>query len=171
MNVSWKVLLLLTLLCGCQNKCSSSHSKMGPEEVVEAYLNIALNMNHVSQKYELMEYTTSNLKAALAGATDETIMEAYIDRQYKFERFSLVGREDITPRETQISFQLAYSELPHDHEKKPDGSEAEDTAITTENTVSLTRENGMWFISDVVGNKTAFDFPISELSRITPSSH
>jgi hypothetical protein len=29
------------------------------------------------------------------------------------------------------------------------------------------RENGVWYIRDVLGNKTSIDFPVSEESRIT----
>ncbi len=39
--------------------------------------------------------------------------------------------------------------------------------MTTENSVSVVKENGVWLIRDVLGNKTSIDFPVSEESRIT----
>ena len=38
--------------------------------------------------------------------------------------------------------------------------------VTTENTVGVVRENGYWLIRDVLGNKTAIDFPVAPESRI-----
>ena len=42
-------------------------------------------------------------------------------------------------------------------------------SITTENTVSMIREDHKWYIKEVVGNKTSIDFPISDLSIIRGS--
>jgi len=46
---------------------------MTADQVVEAYLNIAFNMESVEQKSLLLEYATGALKDAIAGATEETI--------------------------------------------------------------------------------------------------
>ncbi|MBI2603044.1 MAG: hypothetical protein HYW48_08305 [Deltaproteobacteria bacterium] len=148
---------LVILLAACT--CTPTHRDMSAEEVVEAYLNTALNMETVEEKHELMQYTTGNLKDAIAGATDETIHDAYIVNRYKLSRFSLVSRRDLTPRETEISFRLAY-------EDRKEGSE-EAVKVVTENTVALTKEKGRWLIRDVIGNRTSIDFPISEASRIS----
>jgi hypothetical protein len=163
-NFSFRIFILLLSLTACQKMCSKSQEDMSPEEVVEAYLGIALNMEKVEQKYALMEFTTGNLMAAIAGASDETIKKAYIERRYKIERYSLVERKDITPRETQVTFQLSYKEFAEGHP----GDEDAAVQVTTENAVVLMKEKSKWLIRDVIGHKTSFDFPVSELSKITP---
>ncbi|NRA44689.1 MAG: hypothetical protein HRU09_07020 [Oligoflexales bacterium] len=161
-NLPWKVYLASFLLTACSTMCSKSHEEMSAEEVVEAYLDFALNITDVSEKEELMEFTTGNLEAALAGATDETFMTAYVERKYKITRFSLLERRDRTPRETEITFQLTYRDIPEGSNDIKDAPE-----VTTENTVAVIKEKGKWLVREVVGNKTTFDFPTSELSKIT----
>ena len=135
---------------------------MSAEEVVQAYLDTAFNMEKVEQKKDLMAYTIGPLKDAIAGATDETIKTAYIDKRYKLQRFALVDRRDRTPHETEITFQLSYKELPEGV-----SDEAQAVQIVTENKVVAVKDNGVWFIREVVGNRTSFDFPVLPSSRIT----
>src|SRR4051812_9055175 len=108
--LSLKFILLCLALVGCTRSCTT-RSEMTAEDVVEAYLNVALNMEKVEQKKLLLEYATGPLKDAIAGATDETFKKAYLDRRYQLQRFALVSRKDNTPRETEISFHLTYKEL------------------------------------------------------------
>lgn len=159
---SWNAYLMCFLLTACSSMCSKSHEEMSAEEVVEAYLDLALNIGDISEKDELMEFTTGNLEAALAGADDETFKIAYVDRKYKITRFSLLERRDRTPRETEITFQLTYKDIP---EGASDPSSAPE--VVTENTVVVIKEKGKWLVREVVGNKTTFDFPTSELSKIS----
>jgi hypothetical protein len=136
---------------------------MSAEKVVEEYLNIALNMNSVEEKEHLMEYTTGNLEAALSGADDKAIQIAYVDKRYNLKNYSLVERRDRTPRETEVTYELTYSEL-------AEGQKAEDAPVTTtENTVSVIRKKGAWYISDVLGNKTSIEFPVTEMNTINAS--
>ena len=162
----WRMILVTVLLSGCTGMCSTSRKDMTPEQVVEAYLDTALNMTEVNQRQLLAEYTTGNLKSALDSATPEQIRQAYVDRRYEIRTYSVVERRDRTPRETEITFQLTYKDLGID----PKTVAAEEAAtVTTENTVSVVKEDGLWLVRDVMGNKTSIDFPVSEDSRITAS--
>ncbi|MEN9835423.1 MAG: hypothetical protein RL011_1616, partial [Pseudomonadota bacterium] len=71
-------------------------------------------------------------------------------------------RKDRTPRETEISFQLTYNDLGVENATPQDAPK-----VTTENTVSVIKANGLWMIRDVLGNKTSIDFPVSAESRIS----
>jgi hypothetical protein len=135
---------------------------MSPEQVVEGYLDKALNMKEISERDQLADYTTGNLKAAIESASPETIKSAYIDRTYKLKNYSVIERRDRTPRETEITFRLTYQDL-----VPATKAETEAPEVTTENTVVLIKESGAWLIRDVVGNKTSIDFPVSEESKIT----
>jgi hypothetical protein len=147
----------LIAIIGCERFCEKSHKKMTPEEVVEAYLNVAFNMTSVSQRTKLMKYTTGPLREAIAQVSVDTIRRAYIERNYKPESYTVVERRDRTPRETEITFQLVYRELGKDPKKKP-----EDTPlVTTENTVSVVKEKDLWLIRNVLNKKTTFDFPLA----------
>ncbi len=149
--------VLFFFLTACTKMCSKPHSEMGAEEVLEAYLNIALNMERQEQKYDLMEYTTAELKTVLAGADEETIGEAYIDKRYSIEKFSIVERKDLSPREIQLTFHLQYKE-----KQAHEPTNKQSATITTESSVILLKENEKWYIAEVAGNKTNFDFPLGE---------
>ena len=137
---------------------------MTAEQVVEAYLNVALNMEKIEQKALLLDYATGTLKDAIAGASDETIRKAYLERRYTLKRFAIISRKDKTPRESEITYLLTYNELP---EGVRDESKA--VTITTENTVELVRENSLWYIRNVIGSATSFDFPVSAVEKVTPN--
>jgi hypothetical protein len=136
---------------------------MTPEQVVEAYLDIALNMTDVDQRDLLLEYTTGNLRESIEQASDEVIKEAYVDRKYELENYSVVERRDRTPRETEITFQIEFKDLGTAEESDP----ATAPKVTTENTVSVVKKDQIWLIRDVLGNKTSIDFPVSKDSQIT----
>jgi hypothetical protein len=156
------LVMLAFALVGCVRSCGGkSHRDMTPEQVVEAYLDVALNMTDVSQRADLLEYTTGRLREAIESVSEDTIRAAYIDRKYKIKRYSVVQRDDRTPRETEITFQLEYNDL-----GTAGGKVDESPLVKTENRVSVIREKGFWLIRDVVGNKTAIDFPVSADSRI-----
>ena len=157
-----KLMFLSLFLTGCTSMCSKNRANMTPEQVVEGYLDVALNMNDVSERDRLLDFTTGNLKAAIESASAETIKVAYVDRKYKIENYSVVERRDRTPRETEITFQLTYHDLGTDKKKADEGPK-----VTTENTVSVVKENSIWLVRDVLGNKTSIDFPVSEESRIS----
>ena len=134
---------------------------MSPEQVVESYLNIALNMTEVSQRDELIVYTVGALREAIEGADKSVIKQNFIDRHYNLKRFTLVERRDITPREVEITFQLEYNEL-----EKKDSKPDESALVKTENTVSVIRKQGYWFIRDVIGAKTSIDFALTSENHI-----
>lgn len=159
----WIVAVMVLTIAGCTRGCGKTRGDMTPDQVVEAYLDIALNMSDVDEREVLMEYTTGNLKEAIAGASEETIRKAYIDRSYKISSYSVVERRDRTPRETEITFRLEYLDLG----TNKDIDESKAPKVTTENTVSVIKESGIWLIRDVMGNKTSIDFPVSEESQIT----
>lgn len=163
MKFPWTLILCSLVITGCTSMCSGGNRKeQTPEQVVEAYLDVALNMKSVDEREQLVQFTTGNLKAAIEAASPETIKAAYVDRRYNLLNYSVVERRDRTPRETEVTFQLTYNDLGADLKNAKDAPK-----VTTENTVSVVRENGVWYIRDVLGNKTSIDFPVSEESRIT----
>jgi hypothetical protein len=158
----WKLALLALAFTGCTSMCGVKRANMSPEQVVEGYLDVALNMQDVSERDHLLEFTTGPLKAAIEGASPEVIRGAYVDRKYEIVNYSVVERKDRTPRETEITFQLTYNDF------GTAGKTAKEAPkVTTENTVSVVKESGVWMIRDVLGNRTSIDFPVSEESRVT----
>lgn len=146
------------LLIGCTKMCSSGRETMTPEEVVQAYLDISLNMTEVAQKKELLKLTTGVLKSALEGASDDLVSSAFIKQNFKLERYSVVERRDRTPRETEITFYMSYKNLGPDKSIKPENA----PQTTTENTVSVVKRDGAWYIADVLGKKTSIDFILGD---------
>jgi hypothetical protein len=140
-------------LVACDARCSKPQSKMTAEEVLESYLYIALNMENLEQRQDLQRLTSGALKAAIAGATDETMYDAYIRPQYKIESYSVVQTNDISETEKEITYQLNYKEV-RDHD-------AHAMAVRTKNTVKMIHEDGKWFVDDVKGVTSHLDFPIT----------
>lgn len=157
-------LLSFLFLVGCSKMCGSGRNDMTPEQVVQTYLDISLNMTKVEQKQNLMKLTTGNLKNALVQAPDDVITAAFIKQNYKLERYSVVERRDRTPRETEITFLLTYRNLGTDKNADPETA----PKTTTENTLSVVKEDGAWFIRDVLGKKTAIDFLLDEEIKAGP---
>ena len=152
-------------LIGCSRMCETSREDFTPEEVVEAYLNISLNMSSLDEKEALLLLTTGNLKTALQQASDETLMSAFIKKNLLLESYAVIERRDRTPRETEVTFEIAFRNL---GPKKNKVDPKKTPLVTTENTVSVRKEEGIWLIHDVLGKKTNIDFPISAEETITP---
>lgn len=159
-----RILFVALALVGCTRGCGNARETMAPEKVVESYLNKALNMKNVSERDDLSQYTTGRLKEAINSASEETILNAYVNRHYEIESYAVIERRDRTPRETEITFRLKYKDLGVSAERPSDSKAA--PVVQTENTVALIKEKGAWFIRDVVGAKTSIDFPVSQESEI-----
>jgi hypothetical protein len=161
LNMVWSA-VFLTLL-GCTKMCGKSRSEMTPEEVVETYLNVSLNMKDPAEKENLLALTTGTLKSAIMQASDETMQKSFIDKNYQLDSYSVVERRDRTPRETEITFRLQYRDLGKNRNVKPEDA----PVTTTENTVSVIKEEKSWYMKDVLGKKTSIDFPVAS-EVITP---
>ena len=164
-SINYTLTFCFMFLASCSKMCGTSRSDMSPEQVVEAYLDTSLNMNDIKEKQRLLSLTTGNLQNALASASNEIIEQAFINKHYQLERYSVVERRDRTPRETEITFELVYRNLGEKRSTPTD----ESPKITTENTVSVIKEKGLWRIRDVLGKKTEIDFPVREAEKITPT--
>lgn len=151
----WIIGLLIT---GCTNMCATSHKEMTAEEVVEAYLDAAFNIQNVDDIGILIKYTSGNLKQALESADAKTVELVFINKKYNLNRFSVIERRDRTPREVEVTYELAYNELNDESSK--------DALVLTENTLNLVKQKGAWFITDVIGGQTSIDFQVA--SEITP---
>lgn len=156
-----RCILLFLAVSACTPMCQKRHEDMSSEEVLKKYLDIAFNMNNLNQKDELLNYTTGELKSALAGADSETIKAAYLDKKFQLLSFAIVQREDFTPRESKITYLLKFRETTTN---PPDFSQA--PLITNENTVTMIREDNKWLINQVVGSESTFDFPLMDDGKI-----
>ncbi len=164
-SIKVRLILCFMLLTGCDMMCSKDRTEMTPEEVVEAYLDLSLNMRNIEQKQYLINLTTGSLRGAIEKASDETIRKAFLNRYYHLEAYSVVERRDRTPRETEITFVLTYRDLGPAGEIKPQDA----PQVLTENTVSVVRLKGAWAIRDVLGKRTTIDFPTSQGAVVQPT--
>lgn len=155
--------LQLLLLSGCSTMCQKSHTRMSAEEVVEAYLTKAFNMNSVNEVVDLIALTSGNLKQALEEADASTIDRIFVQSKYTVEQFLFVERKDLTAREVVITYNLSYQRLP-----SAANTTADQALIHIENSLSLIRKEGAWFITDVIGGQTTIDFLMD--TEITPGS-
>ena len=155
---------LLVVVAGCNRGCSKSHNEMTPEEVVEAYLDASLNAQSLSDKELILEYTTGALRSSIAQASDEEFKRSYIERDIKLEAYAVVQSKKRTLRETEITYELRFKNLlePNDKGELVKIKESEAALINSENTVSVVREDRLWLIKDVLGNKTSMEFPLND---------
>lgn len=165
--MTFKTVIRLGAMClvlaGCTKFCGISRKDMTPEQVVESYLNVAFNMTTPTERSKLASLASGKLRQAIESAPDETIQAAYIDRKYTIKSYAIIERRDRTPRETEITFRLVYADLGTKSTPIDQETAAE---VTTDNTVSVIRDKGIWTIQDVIGSKTAIDFPLSSDNKI-----
>jgi deoxyribodipyrimidine photolyase-like uncharacterized protein len=154
---------LSAIMVACTSTCQKNHKAMSAEQVLEAYLDIALNFQSLDQKDQLISYTTGSLEAALAGSPDEIMRKAYLDKRYQVESFFVIKRNDRTPRETEISYHIKYKTT-ESREQSFDSV----PVIDAENTVLMIKEKGAWRIEDVLGNAASFEFPVTKANEIKP---
>lgn len=158
--------------------CTKSHKNMSAEEVVEAYLTKAFNLNSVNEVVSLIALTSGNLKQALEEADASTIDRIFVQSRYAVNQFSFVERKDLTPREVIITYQLSYQKLSQTLSDEGDQTknntddqqaDSDQAMIHIENSLSLIRKEGAWFITDVIGGKTTIDFLIdTEITADSP---
>ena len=89
-SINYTLTFCFMFLASCSKMCGTSRSDMSPEQVVEAYLDTSLNMNDIKEKQRLLSLTTGNLQNALASASNEIIEQAFINKHYQLERYSVV---------------------------------------------------------------------------------
>jgi hypothetical protein len=151
------ILIFLTI-SGCTKMCEPRHEDLSPDQVTEQYLNIVFNMQSPDEKLKLLQITSGPMKESIEKASDATIMEAYVERKYELLSYSVIERKDRTPRETEVVFTVSYREK---DESAP--------TVVTENRISLLKHRGAWFLHDVIGKKSSFDFATSPSEiRATP---
>ncbi len=156
---------LFIFTSACTSMCSKSHEQMSPEDVVEAYLDTAFGMTDVSQRIDLARYTTGLLRDIILSAKEETIRKAYIDRKYKLTAYAVVERQDRTPKEVEVTFQISYKVL---GDKNSPVADEKAPSIQTENTLQVIKVNQKWMIAEVLGKATSIDFPLEGVETITP---
>ena len=158
------IIVLSLFFIGCTKMCTQTRESMSPKDVVEAYLRTAFNIQELKQKELILQYVTGDLKNAISGASDDTIMEAYVKPRYVLKNMYIIEQDNKTPRETEVSYQLQYQENPENQKI------SEASTITTENRVSLIKENGRWYIQGVISKETSIEFPLLKISVIKPDS-
>lgn len=162
---------IFILIAGCNRGCSKSHNDMTPEEVVEAYLDTSLNIRSLDEKDNILQYTTGALRKSIAQATDDDFRTSYINRKILLDAYAVVQSKKRTLRETEITYELRFRNL---LEQGPDGKlvdikPEEAAVITSENTVSVVREDRLWLIKDVLGNQTSMEFPLIDTFTVRPN--
>lgn len=156
-----KILFFSLSMTACFTWCEPNRENMTPLQVLEAYIEVSTSMTELEQRDILLIYTAGPLQAALEGATDEAITNAFIVRKFDLDSFSVVSRRDRTPREIEITFHISY----YDRENLQEGDEP--PLVSTKNTVTLFRDNNIWSITDVTGSEdTEIHFGVTTNSRI-----
>lgn len=159
MSFRFNLLLSAFVLTGCIRSCSPpTRGDMSPKDVVKSYLEAAFNLESVEQKKILLDYVTGGLKDSLQQASDEVIKSLYLNPQYKLENLFIEDPVYQTPSECEVRFNLGYQER-----FKPKGEEAADAGLITvkvENSVSLLKVDGVWYLQGVIDKSAKLSFPL-----------
>lgn len=148
-------------MTACFAWCEPGRESMTAVQVLEKYIEVSTSMTDLEQREVLLAYTGGALRAALEGATDEAITNAFIKRKFELDSFSIVTRRDLTPREVEITFHISY----YDRDNISPGDEP--PLVSTTNTVTLFRESNMWSITDVIGTEgTEIHFGVTTDSHV-----
>ena len=133
------------ILTSCFTQCDPPRDKMTPLQVLERYIDISTGMNDVKQRAILLSLTGGALHAALEGATDEAIKEAFIDRRIELDNFSVISELELTPVERDIAFLISYYDSTGAETK-----ESERPLVSVRNTVRMFKQDGVWSVIDVI---------------------
>ncbi len=141
--------LLLAFLQSCPNSCSKP-TEPTPEDQLHSYIESAVNIQNISQKDDLISFTTGDLKAALVNANNEAFERAYILRRYQVSQYEVLDRKDIDPKNITLEFSLTYKSWlpPQNPETSP--------ITQVKNRASLVYDNGHWAVSKVESLTTNF---------------
>ena len=146
------------------NRCEPDREDMSALEVLERYIEMSTSIDDVSQREILLSLTSGALRAALEGATDEAIKEAYIDRKIELDNYSVISERKRTPREVEITFQISYFDRSNMEEGDP-------PLVSAKNTVKIFKENEIWSVVDVIGSgdtEVTFGVTPDSIIKATP---
>lgn len=142
-----KASLMALTLTSCFTQCDPPRDKMTPLQVLERYIDTSTGMDDVKQRALLLSLTGGALHAALEGATDEAIKEAFIDRKIELDNFSVISELERTPVERDIAFLISY----YDSGTGADTAEGDERPlVSVRNTVRMFKQDGVWSVVDVV---------------------
>ncbi|MDE3269290.1 MAG: hypothetical protein OYH77_03285 [Pseudomonadota bacterium] len=145
MSGYFKASFMSVMLTSCFTQCEPSREKMTPLQVLERYIDVSTGMDDVKQRAILLSLTGGALHAALEGATDEAIEEAFIARELELDNFVVISETEHTPVERDIAFLISYYDS-SDGKKKD-----ERPLVSVRNTVRMFKQDGVWSVVDVIG--------------------
>lgn len=65
------------------NACTKSSKNLQPEQILDAYVKVAMNARSLSDKKDLITYTTGEVKKQLEEMTNTQFQKEFLDKKFK----------------------------------------------------------------------------------------
>jgi hypothetical protein len=155
--------LLGTSACTQSSKLASSD----PKRVLTDYISKSFAVKGIEDRVELVSFMTGEVKARLAGWSEEQFRGAFVESKREFIKLSYRETKEISANEAQITYELTY--LEHSKNRNSQGAKAgkpspdSESKVTTKKLCQMLLVDGKWYIADVRNIKELVEFK-NELS-------
>jgi hypothetical protein len=130
--------------------CTQEH--VGPNDAkskLNEYITKSFSAKSPQDREVLMNYLTGEAKSRLQAWSDDQFREAFIDTKRQFQKLAFKEVKNMSPSETQITYELSYLDL----DKK--GSSFK---VTNKKMAELVNDSGNWYIRDVHNIKELVEY-------------
>jgi hypothetical protein len=157
----FKLISVFLILCSWNMTACNQSSKLDasdPKSVLTDYISKSFSVKGVEDRAELVSYMTGDVKARLAGWSEDQFRNAFVDSKREFIKLSYRDTKNISPSEAQITYELSY----FDHGKNKNGQSRE-SKVTEKKLCQMMLVDRKWLIADVRNIKELIEFK-NELS-------
>lgn len=124
-------------------------SAADPKARLREYISKTFSVSRLEEREVLQGYLTGEAKARLQSWSDDQFAEAFIDSKRKLQKITIREVKNVSPTETNITYELAYSE---DYPRKTSSH------IVNKKMCTLVLEDGEWRIRSAKNIKVLVEY-------------
>lgn len=141
-RISFIFLTVLIVLAGCTRKTGN----LSAEQVLEAYVTLAMTARSVSDKKDLVNFTTGAARESLVAMSDDDFQKEFIDKKFKLIKFATKDKRVKNENELSLVYQITFEKTENE---KP-------ARVTLKKIAFFAKaENGGWKINKTNHIRTA----------------
>ncbi|NBW80762.1 hypothetical protein EBR21_03315 [bacterium] len=159
------------LVSGCGPVRCGARVDISPEDQLNNYITLAVNITRMDQREELENLTTGEFRDHLTSSSPEAFKKAYLDRRYDFDAYEVISKSEVEAgREIQLEYRMKFRTwLTGEDNKRAPVQEIRSLA-------TMKYTNGQWAIASIKPLDSEYNWdvglPLEGVSTqgITPDS-
>lgn len=141
--------IALILLCAGWISCKPMQTGSNdPKRRLSDYVSSSFAVKSPSDKKLLLDFMTGDAKARLLSWSDDQFRQAFIDSKRQFLKLSFKDVKNVSPTETNITYELTYL----------DQAKGSNAKVTNKKLCEMVSEQGKWLIRDVRNIKELVEY-------------